>query len=164
MVLGKVDLIKTKGFFSNSGRLARLVLRPLSHINENWELIWDDEKQEYEPEDESYAELLNQLINELSTLDPPSKYHRNEDCLAEYVKANLNWKLYKNEGRWIGEDYHVILEQGGFHDINLLNLKLAAAGRIKAAIKRKQYHFDEMELSHQNILAKVISIILYHHT
>jgi len=31
------------------------------------------------------------------------------------------------------------------------NLILAAAGRIKAAIKRKQLNFDEMELSHQKI-------------
>jgi len=164
MVSGRVTLINTKSFFSNSSRLARLVLRPLSHINENWELTWDYEKQEYEPEEESYAGLLNQLIIELASIEPPSRYHNNEDCLAEYVKEHLNWELFKKGGRWIGEDYHIILEQGGFHDINLQNLKIAAAGRIKAAIKRNQFHFDSMEESHQKILANVLSIILYHQT
>jgi hypothetical protein len=164
MGLGKVMLISINEFFLNSSTLGRLVLRPLSHINENWELIWDEEKQEYEPEEESYAELLNQLIKKLACIEPPSKYHKNEDYLAEYVRANLNWNLNKVGGRWIGEDYHVILEQGGFHDINLANLKLAAAGRIKAAIKRGQLHFDDMEQSHQKILAYVLAIILYHQT
>jgi len=164
MVLGKAELISTKEFFSNSSLLGRLVLRPLSHINGNWELIWDKEKQEYEPEEESYAGLLNQLIKELACIEPPLEYHKHEDCLAEYVRANLNWNLNKIKGRWVGEDYHVILEQGGFHDINLANLKLAAAGRIKAATKRKQLHFDDMEQSHQKILAGVLAIILYHQT
>jgi len=97
-------------------------------------------------------------------IEPPFQYHRNEDCLAEYVNANLNWNLKNVGGRWVGEEYSVILEQGGFNDINLVNLKLAAAGRIKAAIIRKQLHFDDMEQSHQKILADVLAIILYHQT
>jgi glycyl-tRNA synthetase len=36
------------------------VLRQLSHIKHNWELVWDDENEKYEPEEDSYAEKLNQ--------------------------------------------------------------------------------------------------------
>jgi len=144
--------------------LDRLALRQLSHIKENWELAWNNEDEKYEPEENSYAEKLNQLIIELGRVDPPKKYHENEDCLVEYVIANLNWKSRKINGRWVGEDYAAKLEQGGFNDIDRNNLILAAAGRIKAAIDRNQHHFDDMEQSHQKILADVIAIILYHRT
>ena len=103
---------------------------------------------------------FNQLIEDLGLVEPPEKYHTNEDGLAEYVIANLNWKINKVNGRWIGADYALILEQGGFHDIE--NLILAAAGRIKAAMDRNQNHFDDMEEFHQKMLADVIAIILYH--
>jgi len=39
---------------------------------------------------------------------------------------------------------------------------LAAAGRVHAAIQNGQMHFDEMERSHQVILAGVLAAILYH--
>ncbi len=78
--------------------------------------------------------------------------------------ANLNWKIEKVGSRWIGENYAAILEQGGFNDFDELNLVLAAAGRIKAALARNQCHFDEMEQSHQKMLADVLAIILYHRT
>ncbi|EBF8391669.1 hypothetical protein NBB52_05625 [Salmonella sp. NW1172] len=55
-----------------------------------------------------------------------------------------------------------ILEQGGFSDEDQKNLCLSIAGRIRAAINRHQFHFDDMEKSHQKILADVIAIILYH--
>jgi len=153
-----------KSFFKQSDCLNYLVTRPLSHINCNWELTWDHEKQEYAPEEDSYAELLNQLIEELNSVNPPSKYHENEDCLAKYVISDLKWNIKKVGGRWVGQDYTVILSQGGFNDINEENLILAAAGRIKAAISRKQLHFDDMEQSHQKILADVLLCILYHRT
>jgi hypothetical protein len=153
-----------KSFFKQSDSLAYLVTRQLSHIKCNWELIWDSEKQEYLPEEDSYAELLNQLINDLNAVSPPSRYHENEDCLAEYVISNLKWNIKKVGGRWVGQDYAAILEQGGFNDINQENLILAAAGRIKSAINREQFNFDEMELSHQKILGNVLACILYHRT
>jgi len=153
-----------KSFFKQSDSLSYLVTRQLSHIKCNWELIWDPEKQEYFPEEDSYAELLNQLINDLNAVNPPSRYHENEDCLADYVISNLKWNIKKVRGRWVGQDYAAILEQGGFNDINQENLILAAAGRIKAAINRKQLNFDEMELSHQKILGNVLACILYHRT
>ena len=151
-----------KSFFKRSELLSYLVTRPLSHINGNWELIWDYENQEYEPEEESFASLLNQLINELNEVEPPARYHENEDCLAKYVISDLNWKIKKINGRWVGQDYSVILQQGGFVDINERNLILAASGRIKAAIERKQFNFDDMEQSHRKMLADVLACILYH--
>jgi len=157
-------MIKTKEFFANSSFLEYLALRQLSHIKGNWELLWDEESEKYESEENSYADMLNQLIDEMGQLSPLVNYHNNEDCLAEYVVSNLNWQIKKVNNRWIGADYSSVLEQGGFHDIDQKNLILACAGRIKAAIDREQYHFDKMEDSHQKILADVIAIILYHRT
>ncbi len=156
--------IDTKEFFRNSDLLDQLVLRQLSHIKGNWELTWDEEKQGYIPEENSYADLLNKLIEEMGQVDPPAKYHDNEDCLAEHVKSNCNWDIKKVNGRWIRADYPSILEQGAFDDIDKNNLIFAAVGRIKVAIKQKQFHFDDMEQSHQRMLADVLAIILYHRT
>jgi len=60
-------------FFSNSRYLARGVLRPLSHIVACWELTWDFEREKYLEEDGSYAALLNELLEELSTVSPPAR-------------------------------------------------------------------------------------------
>ncbi len=151
-----------KDFFAKSEFLDYLVLRPLSHINENWELMWNSDKEEYEIEEDSFADKLNDLILELSNTPPSLKYHDNEDKLAEYVKKHLNWSISKVGNRWFGEDYPVILEQGGFHDFKETELVQAATGRIQAAIDRGQWHFDEMEDSHQKILAGILCIIIYH--
>lgn len=153
---------KIKDFFTNSDDLDRLVLRPLSHINMNWEIRWCNKNKEYIREEDTFASILNDLIDEFAKTVPPNKYHKNEDCLAEYVKEFLNWKITKINDKWIGEDYDAILEHGGFHDLNEANLVKAATGRINAAIKRNQYHFDEMEKSHQRMLAAVITIIIFH--
>lgn len=147
---------------SSDGVLDRLVLRPLSHITLNWELIWDDETQAYAPEEDSFAAILNKTINDLTSTQPPARYHDNEDCLAQFVIEHLGWQIRKERGRWIGKDYDGILEQGGFHDIDQAELLQAAAGRIHAALDRQQMHFDDMERSHQRMLAAVLTIILYH--
>lgn len=149
-------------FFANSNLLDRMVLRPLSHIYGNWELTWDYQNQSYQPEDNSFAEMLNTLVDELQQSTPPAHYHNNEDVLAEYVREHLNWQVQKVGNRWIGADYDSLLEQGGFHDLNEANLILAASGRIHAAQARNQNHFDDMEESHQRMLAAVLSVILYH--
>ncbi|TGV05835.1 hypothetical protein E4695_15105 [Alcaligenaceae bacterium 429] len=153
-----------KDFFRNSWLLDELALRQLSHINGNWELTWSDSDDLYEPEDDSFASKVNDLIEELGSLTPPTQYHDNEDRLAEQVQGRPGWDLCKVGTRWIGGDYPIILEQGSFNDNAQHNLMLAAAGRIKAAIDRGQMHFDEMEKSHQKILADVLAIILYHRT
>ncbi len=140
----------------------RYVLRQLDHIKPNWELRWDEENRCYFHEDDSFAELLNQLIFDLNQCDPPKEYHDHEDKLADYVRTNLKWNIQKIEGRWVGADYEFILEQGGNDDINQSELLMAAAGRIKAAINRQQMNFDDMEISHKKILSGVLAIILYH--
>jgi len=155
-------MINAKDFFRNSDLLDALALRQLSHINGNWELTWDETNGEYMPEDDSFAAKVNLLIDQLGGVNPPAKYHDNEDRLAEHVKAKLNWNIRKVGNRWVGGDYPVILEQGAFNDIDQEDLLLAAAGRIKAAVEKGQEHFDEMEHSHRKMLADVLAIILYH--
>jgi hypothetical protein len=149
-------------FFFKSELLDYLVLRPLSHIKGNWDLTYDGKEHFFTPEENSFAEEINQLLIDLNNSIPPNSYHDNEDCLAEYVKANLNWNIEKNGSQWEGAEYKLILEQGGFDDSDQQNLLVAAAGRIKVAIDYNQLHFDDMGRGHQNILAYVLSIILYH--
>ncbi|CAN5574865.1 hypothetical protein BH11BAC3_BH11BAC3_43840 [soil metagenome] len=149
-------------FFANSEELDFLVLRPLSHINIGWELTWDSKKNHYIEEDGNFSKLLNDLVSELGKELPPTRYHDNEDTLAEYVKQNLNWDMHKIGSHWTGGDYETILTQGGFSDIDEKNLVTAAAGRIKAAMDFGQAHFDDMEKSHKKILTSVLTIILYH--
>lgn len=151
-----------KSFFARSDSLDREVLRPLSHILPNWETTWNAAEQKYSEEDGSYAAELNALIDELAAATPPAKYHDNEDRLAEYVVKHLKWPIRKEGKRWVGEDYDLILQQGGFHDIDERDLVLATAGRIRAAIDRGQTHYDQMEKSHRRMLAAVLSTILYH--
>ncbi|MGV0025093.1 hypothetical protein ACFE35_08830 [Phormidesmis priestleyi ANT.L61.2] len=148
-------------FFSDSQWIDCEVLRPLSHIHMNWELQWDTKNQSYIVEEDSFAETLNTVIKELEQVNPPARYHDNEDRLAEFVRDRLRWSIYQIGGRWVGADYASILEQGGFDDIDETNLLLAIAGRIKAAQVRKQHRFDEMEESHQRMLATVLSVVLY---
>ena len=151
-----------KDFFANSKLLDYMVLRPLSHINGNWELTWDSNTQEYQREPDTFAGLLIDLINELSTTPLSDlKYHLNEDKLAEYAKKTLNWDIKKDKNRWVGSDYISILQQGGFMDVEEQCLVQSAIGRIKEAIKRKQLKFDEVEKSHRLILSAILTSILY---
>ena len=149
-------------FFKMSDCLDYLVLRPLSHINLNWELSWNYENNKYLIEEGSFAKQLNELIEEIESIKPTIKYHNNEDFLAEYVKTKFNWPVYKIGNKWICDDYAFLLEQGGFGDFDEKNLVNAASGRIHAAKKNKQNHFDDMEEGHRKILASVLAIILYH--
>jgi hypothetical protein len=74
-----------KDFFAWSAWVDYYVLRPLSHIRSAWDISWDHEAGRYDPEDDSFGGLLNDLINELDVCDPPSRYHDYEDVLGEYV-------------------------------------------------------------------------------
>ncbi len=161
---------KVRAFFAASEWVDREVLRPLSHIRPNWELSWDAEASCYKPEDDSYAGLLNALIDRLDTCSPPAHYHDNEDRLGERVRAWAGSRIQKLGRQWVGEDgsrltpdtYLWLLEQGGFGKQGWGDLILAAAGRIQAAIDRGQSHYDEMEESHRYMLAGVLANILYH--
>jgi hypothetical protein len=165
-----MNIDNVKEFFGPSDFMEHEVLRPLSHIRANWELQIDSETGRYLEEDDSFAALFNALIDELADTRPPLRYHDNEDRLGEHVQKHLNWKIRKSEGTWVNQDgsrlhpsdYLALLEQGGFDNQGVSNLILAAAGRVHAAIKRGQMHFDDMERSHQVILAGVLAAILYH--
>lgn len=71
---------------------------------------------------------------------------------------------------WVDKDgaqlsknsYLSLLERGGFKFDREADLVTAAAGRIRAAIQYKQLHYDDMEPTHQVILAGVLANILYH--
>ena len=157
-------------FFESSDFMEHEVLRPLSHIRANWELQIDPKTGRYLEEEDSFAALFNYLIDELATTQPPLRYHDNEDRLGEHVQVHLNWKIKKAGNSWVNQDgtrlhpsdYLALLEQGGFDNKGVRNLVLAASGRIQAAIQRGQMHFDDMERSHQVILAGVLAAILYH--
>lgn len=138
-------------------------LRPLSHIRSNWDITWDPKDGRYAPEDDSFAGDLNALIDDLAAATPPMHYHNHEDRLAEYVRdGHLRWPITKQGNRWVGANYQSILEQGGFRDLDQQDLILAAAGRVWAALRRGQLHYDDMEESHRLMLAAVLTIILYH--
>lgn len=157
-------------FFKPSDCLEYEVLRPLSHIRSYWELIVDKETGRYIDEEDSFAWLLNNLVDELENAEIPDRYHDSEDQLGYEVQNSLNWKIKNQGGIWLNEngnrlhssDYLAMLEQGAFKADGTKNLVRAAAGRIRAAIKRGQVHFDEMERSHQIVLAGVLAAILYH--
>jgi len=153
---------EVKNFFANSELLDYMVLRPLSHINGDWELTWDSNTEEYLRETDTFAGLLIDLIKELSTTSLiDSKYHLNEDKLAEYVRKTLNWDIEKDGNKWIGSDYISILQQGGFMDVEERCLVQSAIGRIKEAIRRNQLKFDDMEKDHRLILSAILTSILY---
>lgn len=148
-------------FFHNSDLLDYLVLRPLSHITLNWELDWNSETECYEDEPRSFAALLNTVLSELETTEIPLEYHVNEDAIAQNVLDRLNWSISKKGKRWIGADYSSILEQGAFGDIDQQNLMIAAKGRIEAAKKFGQNHFDDMEEGHRKVLSQLLTIVLF---
>lgn len=155
--------LEIREFFAHSEFLDYVVLRPLSHIRGNWESTWDRGSGRYLPEEDSFADALNGVIDDLAAATIPSAYHDHEDRLAEYVRdGHLRWPIRKIGKRWVGMDYRVILEQGGFRDLDQRDLVAAAAGRVSAAVQLGQLQFDDMEESHREMLGVVLSIILYH--
>lgn len=151
-------------FFANSDNILYFVLKPLEHIRSNWDVFWDHDNECYQEEDDSFATELNQLINEIAAIEAPNNYHKHEDRVARYLQSE-NWMYIWKKGRfWRGSEYKIILEQGSFKDFNQEELILSAAGRVKAAINRQQFHLDEMECSHKYMLCAILSIVLYQRT
>ncbi|OCH16908.1 hypothetical protein [Aliivibrio logei] len=148
-------------FFEQSDSLDYEVLRPMRHIRGNWELRQGDESL-FAIEEDSFAEDLNNLIDELEVAEIPERYHDNEDLLAEYVKNKFNSEIVKVGNRWEGQSYQIILQDAGFFDIDERNLVQSAKGRIMAAIKFGQTSYDDMELGHRKMLAVILTLILYH--
>lgn len=151
-----------RNFFAWSDWLDRMALRPLSHIAPNWETRWNGDEARYRPENRSFAEDLNQVVELIAVCPRPAKYHDSEDVLAQRVVRELKWPIQKRNGRWVGRDYPSILEQGAFNDISQEQLVIAACGRVHAALDHGQTHFDKMEDGHLYMLAALLSIIIYH--
>ena len=89
-------------FFRWSDLFDHMVTRQLDHIRPNWELTWNHDEEKYDPEEDGYGQIINNLVVELSELNPPKKYHDNEDRLAEYCRFNLDWDIKKVRNRWVG--------------------------------------------------------------
>ncbi|TYP94868.1 hypothetical protein LX73_0158 [Fodinibius salinus] len=163
------EKIDAHAFFGESTYLDLLALKPLSHIHPHWELTWDSKNSQYIPEENSFTEELNELLAHLNRINPPDNYHEYEDRVIKKVQKQSNERLFKLKGEWvefvkneiIETEYDYLLEQGHLKQYNDFDLLKAATGRIKAAIKREQNHFDDMEHSHQLVLAAILSIILY---
>ena len=83
----------------------------------NWEVTWDADRDQYEPEVASFADDLNKVIEQIAISPRPERYHDNEDRLAERVITDLKWPIQKKGGHWHGADYQSILEQGAFRDL-----------------------------------------------
>ncbi|MGL1957882.1 MAG: hypothetical protein OCD00_11275 [Colwellia sp.] len=149
-------------FFDRSDFLDYEVLRPLSHIRGNWELCVGSGEYHFEDEEGSFAKELSELIDELDSTEIPLRYHDNEDTLAEYVRDKFNTEIKKVGNRWVGQEYQIILQDAGFFDFNEKNLVQSAKGRIVAATKFGQNHYDDMEDGHRKILAIILALILYH--
>ena len=75
--------LEVKKFFAQSEYLDQMVLRPLSHIDQDWELIRGNDG--YLAEEGNLSAHLINLIDVLASTEPPKKYHDNEDRLAEYL-------------------------------------------------------------------------------
>jgi hypothetical protein len=149
-----------RAFFADSYYLDYIVLRPLSHITMNWEAAWGVDR--YEPEADSFAGDLNEIIDQIAESPRPDRYHDYEDSLAERVVTLLKWPIQKKGGRWHGADYQSILEQGAFRDIGQRDLAIAANGRVQMALDYGQAHFDEMDDAHMTMLSALMTIMIYH--
>lgn len=149
-----------QAFFAGSDYLDYMVLRPLSHITMSWEAAWGVDR--YEPEADSFAGDLNEIIDQIAGSPRPDRYHDNEDRLAERVVTELKWPIQKKGGRWYGADYQSILEQGAFRDIGQRELAIAANGRVQMALDYEQTHFDEMDDAHMTMLSALMTIMIYH--
>lgn len=82
-------------FFARSDWLDHAVLRPLSHITLNWEATWDHGAMRYATEADSFADDLNAVIELIAAATRPSRYHDNEDRLAERVLRDMKWPIQK---------------------------------------------------------------------
>ena len=149
-------------FFERSDLLDYEVLRPLSHIRGNWELTSGSGNYHFEDDEDSFAKELSDLIDELETTEIPTRYHDNEDTLAEYVQDKFNSEIKKVGNRWVGQDYRIILQNAGFYDLNEENLVQSAKGRVIAAQRFNQNHYDKMEQGHRKMLAVILTLIIYH--
>ncbi|WP_060477693.1 MULTISPECIES: hypothetical protein [Pseudomonas] len=153
--------LDVKNFFHLCHSLDELVLRPLSHLDQSWELLRSPTG--YVVEKGHLSEKLIELIDILATTTPPLKYHDNEDRLAEYLISKGS-KIRKEGRFWIGADYEFVLQQASLaHTINHTELVHAASGRVIAALNYGQRNFDDMEEGHKKMLASILTILIFNY-
>jgi hypothetical protein len=159
-------------YFAQSEMLDYTVLRPLDHVFGNWELIWDSAEYKYRPEEDSFADHINILIQEIASSIPPDNYHYYENKLAEMydavkrgeLKLDNSGKIWINAStgcrvskEWVGH----MIEQSRSGSDSLPDLVLAASGRVAASMKHGISHFDELDHGHMEMLAIVMMVILF---
>jgi hypothetical protein len=157
-------------FFARSDWLDYAVLRRLSHVAGNWELTYDGDF--YKPEDDSLADHLNVLIEEIGKTFPPKNYHHYENILASqhYDTKSGGVILSKSKRIWLNsatkkpipkEQLGFYIEQGAIGNSDVPELVIAAAGRIATAMKHGVEHFDDLDSGHMSMLAEIMTIILF---
>ncbi len=159
-----------RSFFAGSDYLDHAVLRPISHVAPNWELIRDPISDLYEEEDDSLAAHLNVLIEEVSLSSPPRDYHSYENRLAIHYEGvttgrfYLHGKLWRDRqtGELVEKDFvgHMI-EQATCGHYDVPDLVLAASGRVAAALYFGVEHFDKLDHGHMEMLSVIMTDILF---
>ncbi|MER8445211.1 hypothetical protein NKH52_18670 [Mesorhizobium sp. M1066] len=150
-----------RDFFARSPFVPGMVLRRLSHIKHNWEVGWDPHSGRYLPEPFSLAADLNEVIDQIAATTPPGRYHDHEDIIVGCVSSIFSAE--KQGGRWRGDDYGFLLEQGLMMSGRLDDLILAATGRVYAAINSGQKHFDDVEHGHLRMLSDILATIVFYY-
>lgn len=157
-------------FFGESGWLDRSVLRPLSHLALSWELRRTETVGVFMEEEDSLAGLMNQLIREISLATPPESYHAHEDAVIRLREGAASGLIYLQGKRWrdraTGEpmaksSIGSLLEQASIGYDDVPDLVLAAAGRVATALKFGDANFDDLDEGHADMLAEVLTVILF---
>jgi len=149
-------------FFADSHWIEFYVTRPLQHIAGAYEIDWDEELRQYVPVDvpleTTLVSQLNDVLETVEALEPKQGYHDFEDKILSSMTAR--YPLFKIGKLWLGEDYATMLEYGGWQQQH--GILLAAAGRVRAAKKRGQHHFDEMHEAHRDVLGELLAIAVFY--
>ncbi|MDG1286323.1 MAG: hypothetical protein P8P30_02025 [Rickettsiales bacterium] len=160
----------TVDFFARSDWLDYAVLRPLSHVAGNWELTPDGKF--YKAEEDSLADHLNILIDEIAKTHPPISYHYHENSIASQHRDTKDGSviLSKSKNIWldpitkkpisIAQVGHYI-EQSAARGVDDSELVAAASGRVARSISCDVNHFDDLDQGHLSMLAEIMSIILF---
>ncbi len=115
---------------------------------------------------------MNVLIQEIASSHPPDDYHSYENNLASLYSEvkNGRYKIDPSSKLWINTSTNSpvsidtlghMIEQGSSNHYDVLNLVLAAAGRVAGAMKNKKSHFDNQDSGHMEMLAVVMTTILF---
>lgn len=156
-------------FFGKSEWLDRAVLRPLSHIAPCWDLRRTDTVGVFMEEEYSLAVLMNELILDIARSIPPTDYHAHEDAVIRLREVN-DEAVYQEGKRWRARrtgkplsksSIGGLMEQAAIGYEDVPDLVLAAAGRVATAMKHGDATFDDLDDGHADMLAEVLTVILF---